>query len=274
MRVSAFSELAKLSSKYPDKRRKLFETTGNEVQDNAWYKIMVQCFDVIKEFRTKMDIEYNGVQQGKYTKSPITKLCLFKNFIYLVATPIPVIKPVEKNIRNRLEFSNGSVFSTPKKNQIFYDDRTGSLFSPQSELAEHGPFTPESVIAKPLQWISRSDVVDMLKRLEVKFGHAGMLEPFYAETVNRRVQTVFNKYQLLVWAVQALGCLTAGSLKEDIYGYVQYDIENVLNQLLGCLVEVERYVQSPPAQYNKLLNENVLSGETEAVMMGKAHSLA
>lgn len=112
-------------------------------------------------------------------------------------------------------------------------------------------------------------MVDMLKSLELKFGHAGMFEPFYAETVTGRVQTVFNKYQLLVWAVQSLGCLTAGSLKEDPYGYVQNDIGNVLNHLLGCLVDIEKYVQSPPAQYKKLLNENVVSGETQAVMMGK-----
>ncbi|KAI7888681.1 nucleoporin protein Ndc1-Nup [Mucor mucedo] len=246
LKVSAFSELATLASKCPSKREELFKTTGNELQDNAWYKIMVQCFQVIQEFRSKIDIEYNGVQP--------------------VVAPITVTKPVEKNIRHRLEFSNGNVFSTPKKNQVYYDDRTGSLLSPLSELAQEGP-SGETVISKPLQWIRQSDMVDMLKRLEVRFGRAGMFEPFYAETVTRRVQGVFNKYQLLLWAVQALGCLTAGSLKEDPYGYVQNDIGNVLNHLLGCLMEVERYVQSPPAHYSQLLNEKVLSGETEAVMM-------
>lgn len=248
--MAAFSELASLASKRPDKRQQLFKTTGNELHENTWYKIMVQCFNIIKEFRTKIDVEYNGVQQ--------------------VVTPVPVTKPVEKNIRNRLEFSNGTVFSTRKTNQVHYDDRTGIFLSPYTtDLAPQGPLTHESVIAKPLNCISQSTIVDMLKRIEVRCGHAGMFETFYSETLTRRVQTVFNEYQLLVWAVQALGSLTAGSLNEDPYGYVQNDIGNVLNHLLGCLVDVERYVQSPPARYNNLLNEHVLSGETEAVMMGK-----
>lgn len=55
-----------LSSKRPDKRVMLFNTVGRELQDSAWYRIMVQCFDVIQEFRTKIDIEYNGVQPGMY----------------------------------------------------------------------------------------------------------------------------------------------------------------------------------------------------------------
>lgn len=47
----------------------LFNTVGRELQDSAWYRIMVQCFDVIQEFRSKIDVEYNGVQPGIYERS-------------------------------------------------------------------------------------------------------------------------------------------------------------------------------------------------------------
>lgn len=65
IKVAAFSELALLSTKRPEKRVQLFNTVGRELQDSAWYKIMSQCFNTINEFRTKMDIEYNGIQPGK-----------------------------------------------------------------------------------------------------------------------------------------------------------------------------------------------------------------
>lgn len=108
-----------------------------------------------------------------------------------------------------------------------------------------------------------------MKRIEFQVGRIGAFEQYYAETVARRVQTVFNKYQLVVWAVQSLGSLTAGSLKEDPYGYVQNDLHNVLNQLSTCLAIVEKYLKSPPQHYSKLLNENVVVQESEAVLMGK-----
>lgn len=112
----------------------------------------------------------------------------------------------------------------------------------------------------------------MLKVIELKCGYAGIFEYFYGETTSRRVQAVFNQYQLVIWAVQALGSLTASSLKEDPFGYVQNDISIVLNTLLGCLVDVENYVKAPPAQYKTLLKENVVCGEPEAVKMGKSHN--
>jgi hypothetical protein len=108
----------------------------------------------------------------------------------------------------------------------------------------------------------------MIKRIELQVGRNGALEHYYAETVARRIQTVFNKYQLVIWAVQSLGSLTAASLKEDPYGYVQNDLNDVLNQLSTCLALVEKYLRSPPQPYSKLLNEDVLVQESEAVLMG------
>ncbi|CAO3610636.1 unnamed protein product [Mucor hiemalis] len=252
IKVAAFAELSALSSKRPDKRVMLFNTVGRELQDSAWYRIMVQCFDVIQEFRSKIDVEYNGVQ-------PAT-------------APVPVSKPTEQRIVDRLEFSQGNIFTSAKKNQLYYDDKTSTVFSEAAELAENDLITtvPSAVntfAARSRASFAQNEVVKMLMSLELKFGHSGAFESFYAETVTRRVQTLFKKYQLLIWAVRSLGSLTAGSLKEDAFGYVQNDISQVLNQLLGCLVDVETYIKSPPAQYKKLLNQNEIVGETQAVIM-------
>lgn len=191
----------------------------------------------------------------------------------LVAVPVPVVKPVEQTISNRLEISSGPIFAPSKKNQVYYDDRTSSIFCEASELAtEKLPghlLQPEQMITAPLRCLQQSAMIDMIKSLEFKFGSAGLLEPFYADTVLRRVQAVFNKYQLIVWAIQSLGSLTSGSLKEDSYGFVQNDIERILNTLLGCLVDIERYQQSPPLGYKKLLDQHLVSGEVQAVILGK-----
>lgn len=252
IRVAAFSELAILSNKRPEKRKALFHAVGNEVHENAWYKIMTQCLLVIDDMHTKIDIEYNGVQP--------------------VVTPTPVAKPVEQTISNRLAFSNGPIFTATKKNQVYYDDRTSSIFSEVSELAEGIPSNlppPETLITSFIGCLRKSVVVDMIKSLEFRFGSIGVLESVYADTVLRRMQTVFDKYQLVIWAVQSLGSLTAGSLKEDAYGFVQNDIERILNTLLASLVQVENYLQSPPIGYKKLLDQHLIPGEVEAVILGK-----
>jgi flagellar motor switch protein FliM len=65
-KIAAFSELVLLTCKRPDKRAELFRTTGKDLKESAWYRIMTQCLNVINELKTKIDIEYNGVQAGKY----------------------------------------------------------------------------------------------------------------------------------------------------------------------------------------------------------------
>ncbi len=189
------------------------------------------------------------------------------------AAPVPVSQPVEQKIRDRLEFSTGNVYASAKKNQIYYDDRTSTIFGESAELAEHElnatvPTVVENLKTKAITNFTQNDMVKMLKGIELKFGYSGTFESIYGETLTRRVQTVFNKYQLLIWAVQSLGSLTANSLKEDPFGYVQNDIHAVLNTLLGCLTDVEKYIQSPPVQYKSLLDENQICGEPEAVKMG------
>ncbi|KAK4512544.1 uncharacterized protein ATC70_003247 [Mucor velutinosus] len=251
-KVAAFSELAALATKSPEKRGELYRTVGKELQDNAWYKIMDQCFKVINELRTAIDVEYNGVKP--------------------VETPVPVNKPVEpQQVRNRLEISNANIFASTAKQMELLDDRTSTLFT---DIAEHVETVPPSMNTVSVYtnhvWLKlkKTQIIEMLQRLELQVGCAGYFSALYMDSATRRVQTVFNKYQLVVWAIQSLGTLTAASVKEDPYGFVQNDLTAVLNQLLGCLVEVEHYLEAPPAQYSKWLKDsNAVIEESEAVVL-------
>ncbi|GAN06188.1 hypothetical protein MAM1_0114d05668 [Mucor ambiguus] len=251
-KVAAFSELAALTAKSPEKRGELYRTVGKELQDNAWYKIMNQCVKVISELRTAIDVEYNGVKP--------------------VEAPVPVNKPVEpQQVRNRLEVLDANIFASTAKQMELLDDRTSTIFTDFAERVETVPPSVNTVSAYTNHvWLKlkKSQIIEMLQRLELQVGRAGYFSALYMNSVTRRIQTVFNKYQLVVWAVQSLGTLTAASVKEDPYGFVQNDLTTVLNQLLGCLVEVEHYLQAPPAQYsNWLKDSNAMTGESEAVVL-------
>ncbi|KAL9546181.1 hypothetical protein MBANPS3_006792 [Mucor bainieri] len=250
-KVAAFSELAALT-KSPEKRVELYRTVGKELQDNAWYKIMNQCFNVINELRSAIDVEYNGVKP--------------------VEAPAPVNKPVEpQQVRNRIEISNANIFVSTTKQVELLDDRTSTIFTDVAEQVEAWPPSVNTVSAYTNHvWlkVKKSQIIEMLQRLELQVGRAGYFSALYMNSVTRRIQTVFNKYQLVVWAVQSLGTLAATSVEEDPYGFVQNDLVSVLNQLLGCLVEVEHYLQAPPAAYsNWLKDDNVLIEESEAVVL-------
>lgn len=65
IQTAAFSELAIISTKRPEKRKQLFDKIGRELHDSAWYKIMTQCCNVVQDFRNLIDTEYNGVKPGK-----------------------------------------------------------------------------------------------------------------------------------------------------------------------------------------------------------------
>lgn len=187
--------------------------------------------------------------------------------------PTTTVKSVEpQQIRNRLQFTDGDIFATHKQTYSDLDDRTGSIFNQVSDHLDGVQSTLPSVdtyTEKTWSLINQSYIIKLLKEIEIHIGSVGLLQSIYAETVTRRIQSVFNKYQLTVWAIQSLGSLTAASLNEDPYGYVQNDISNVLNHLLGCLVDVEKYLNTPPPQYKQLYNENELVQESEAVLLGK-----
>ncbi|RCH78906.1 hypothetical protein CU098_004399, partial [Rhizopus stolonifer] len=248
IQMVAFAELAMIATKQEETRHTLFRTVGKDVQDTAWYRIMRACLKVMDELRTKMDIEYYGVSV------PVT----------------PAMKPVEPPSSNqpRLQLSEGDIYARHQTKYTALDDRTKYIFYDVAERMETN-LVPNTAprLTTCAQKITQTRFVEFIKTLELKAGLGGTLEPLYGETVLRRVQTVFSKYQLVIWAIQSVASLTSHSLHEDPYGYVQNNIADVLNALLGLLVNVEKYIQTPPLGYHRLLKQQEQSQEAEAVVL-------
>lgn len=135
------------------------------------------------------------------------------------------------------------------------------LFFQAGELVESATPSADPIIREARNELSTrvNKIAGFLKTLEMKTGYKNYFIKLYQESRVARIQEVFKKYQLIVWAVQILGSLTAASLKEDSYGYVQNDLSTVLNQLLGCFEAIEKYMQK----------ETIVVEEVEAVKMGK-----
>ncbi|KAG1145450.1 hypothetical protein G6F38_005623 [Rhizopus arrhizus] len=249
IQATAFNELAQLACKNSKKRVELFSCIGKELQQSVWHRIMTACFQVIGELRMSVDTEYKGIQPVEMPS-------------------VPIVKSIEQKPRNRLQFSNDSgLYCTPRKHLNELDDRTGMIFGQVNELIESIPSPTNSPIVQQekndaLAKINK--VISILKTVEIKIGCKGYFSKFYEESRVARIQYVFRKHQLIIWAVQILGSLTAASYKEDSYGYVQNDISNVLNQLLGCFEDVEKYVQKETVAIEEI--EAVKKALEEAIL--------
>ncbi|RCH95754.1 hypothetical protein CU097_012261 [Rhizopus azygosporus] len=241
IQASAFNELAQLACKEPENRVELFSNIGKDLRESVWYHVMTQCFRVIEELRLSIDSEYKGIQP---VEAPV----------------VPIIKPTEQKLRNRLQLADDTnIYVTPKKQLYELDDRTSTLLFQTGELVESVTPSADPIIREARNELSTrvNKIADFLKTLEMKTGYKNYFIKFYQESRVARIQEVFKKYQLIVWAVQILGSLTAASLKEDSYGYVQNDLSTVLNQLLGCFEAIEKYMQK----------ETIVVEEVEAVKM-------
>ncbi|RCH91721.1 Nucleoporin NDC1, partial [Rhizopus stolonifer] len=249
IQASAFNELALLASKSPQKRTELFALIGKEPRQSAWYRIMTHCIRVIGDLRMSINTEYKGVEPVKVPTAPMAK-------------------PLEQQLRNRLQFEDDSNIYCAQKQQVReFDDRTSSLFGQVDELMESAPSPGDSPAVQQVKndaLVRMNKVVSFVKNLEVKFGYKGYCEKFYQESRVFEVQRVFKKYQLTMWAIQILGSLVACSVKEDVYGCVQNDISTVLNELLGCYEDVEKYVQKETVQIEEV--EAVKKTLEEAVL--------
>ncbi|KAI8975732.1 nucleoporin protein Ndc1-Nup [Mycotypha africana] len=256
VKMYAFAELATIARKKPEQRMQLFNTIGKELKDNAWYGIMNECLKVINELRNRIEKEYNVVQETTAPVAPTNNISTNSQTI----------------IGNRLEFAEGNVMKSRKKKDLDYlDDRTPIVLSNlASEVDER--LIPATVSStkhytnKSFGLITQNQIIQMFKEVEVRVGIKS-LKPYYTETMTGAIQRVFNEFQIVVYAVQSLGSLTAASLKEDTYGYVQNDISKIVDNLLGCLVDIETYLQSPPPKYKDLIQNEELVEESEAVLL-------
>ncbi|KAI8344892.1 nucleoporin protein Ndc1-Nup [Choanephora cucurbitarum] len=254
-RIFAFSELASLTSKRAEKRQELYRTVGKEVKDTAWFRIMEVCLKQLDQLKTKIDIEYNGVPKAQPVQTTTT------------ATTTTAVKPLN---HHRLQFEEGQdIYARQVKKTAELDDRTSHIFCDLTERYEVPLSTAteeySNELNRYLKYITQNSLVDFIKTIELKAGHAGALKAVYADTTTRRTHLVFREYQLSLWAIQILASLVSCSLNEDPYGYVQNHMSDVLNALLDLLCLVEKYETSPPLGHARLFQDKVKVHEPHAV---------
>ncbi|KAF7727285.1 hypothetical protein EC973_007801 [Apophysomyces ossiformis] len=253
IQASAYYELAELSCRRSEKRALLYTQINKDLSTSAWSRISAECLRVINDLRATIDKEYHGNRKA--------------------AVPVAAPKPIVPPSVNRIELVEMDVFTTPKPAMAYLDDRTGSLFTNVTTLAETPDvYTPplSVVTEKVRKTMASPKVASFIKRVELKAQKWQWVKEFYAETRIRKVRQVFNNLPVLLWAVRSVGSLTSASLKEDPYGYVQRDIGHVLDTLLGCLSDVQSYIRSPPEEYKKLssgFTGKAVLNEPEALVM-------
>ncbi|KAI8140104.1 nucleoporin protein Ndc1-Nup [Fennellomyces sp. T-0311] len=241
IKAAAFAELAELSCRHPAQRVELFNDMGSSAANTAWIQVSRQCINLLTALGKEIEKEYVGV------KPPVA--------------PVPVRKE-EAAPPNRIELQDMNVFSQPKKNTVYLDDRTSTLFTPVSTLGE-------SVAGQDVE-APKHRVIKLLKLVEARVKQLEWVKQMSAVTAERKIRCLFSNYPVLLWATQSLGSLTAASYSEDPYGLVQRDIGLVLDTLLATVTDIERLIRSPPPSYKSLPrghNGEVMLMEPEIVLL-------
>ncbi|KAL0088234.1 nucleoporin protein Ndc1-Nup [Phycomyces blakesleeanus] len=222
LQTTAYAELARMASRDPARRIEMFRTFGSDVNDSEWSRISGECLKTIETFRNNIAKETNTKRQG--TSNGILPRSIEEQ-------PIKQIKLIEKD-----------VFAAPKREVVYLDDRLSSLFVKPVTLATGPKMPPADASDRAQKFIStvpENFLLKILKYLENKFEHLDWVKKWNTLTIKSRYKSVFNNYSTLLFSVESLASLVAASLHEDQYGYVQRDIEKILDVLLGTLVELE-----------------------------------
>ncbi|KAJ8655807.1 hypothetical protein O0I10_008471 [Lichtheimia ornata] len=221
----AYAELAELAAKSPEQRKALFKDMGKDMDSTIWVQVSRECMNILAGMRADIAKEYDA------GKKP---------------APIPVKKEDKPAPPNRIQLLDVDVLAKPKASTTILDDRTGKLFIQASTLVT-APDTATDTTKAP-----KHMVYDYCYWILQKVNKWKWMQDLSAVTAERKIRQVFSNYPIILYAVQALGSLTAASMKEDPYGLVQRDLGAVLDSLLSSVIDVETLVRSPPPEYKKL----------------------
>lgn len=126
-------------------------------------------------------------------------------FALSAAAPVPVQKPVEVTPPNRIQLLEADILQTPKTSATLLDDRTGTLFTQVSTVAET-VISPQPVKDTATQdVIPKQRVYQFLQLLAKKVEKCQSIQDLFAVTAERRTRAIFSNYLVIVWAVQCKG---------------------------------------------------------------------
>ncbi|KAI8341759.1 nucleoporin protein Ndc1-Nup [Chlamydoabsidia padenii] len=251
LRVRAFAELAKISSKEADKRKLLYNGSdeGNNNVNNSdslmWSLIKTECITAMDELTNRINQEYDiNKKQIKPTTDEPAK------------TTTTTKSDGKKSIQ--LVDGNSTVLTQRRQRtkSDSLDDRTTLVLMKIATRVSDAIPSPDIHLGQLVStlWaiILRSNIGKSMAstRLDGQLGQWGNY--LCNDSRNRKMCTVFGNPVIQVFSIQALSNLVVFSLKEDDLGYVKYDIPAILNTFLGCSTAIDNYLHSPPSQYSKL----------------------
>ncbi|KAI9305265.1 nucleoporin protein Ndc1-Nup [Cunninghamella echinulata] len=235
----AIAQLVQISSKNNMKRKALYDAIENNYSNSTWFHLKSELISNIDTFRNTIKKEY------PVNKSQVQKNIIAKNE-----------EQTKKNADKIIKLTQTEVYKRKKAQPKELDDRTSLLLKDISIKTTDTLPSPDvhldQVKEQLTNYTTKSKMGITLKNSRIK-GPVGIwIETLLQKSLNRRIQIVFNKQNIVIWSIQALGNLLVSSMKEDSYGHIQRDISPILNILLGCLVDIENYVRQPPNDYKYL----------------------
>ncbi|CAK8681287.1 unnamed protein product [Clavelina lepadiformis] len=102
---------------------------------------------------------------------------------------------------------------------------------------------------------------------------------FITELPDRKAGNIFADHQIYRWSIQSISFLTAASITEDDYGFVQRRLHEVLGALLDLLSVLEKncklsVTSSSPAVLSLLRQQHSLKAETKSAIHRITNSFA
>ncbi|KAI9023859.1 nucleoporin protein Ndc1-Nup [Phycomyces nitens] len=241
LQATAYAELARLASRDPARRSELFRNIGTGVNDTEWSRISGECLKTIETYRTNIAKEVHGKKRGKEQQQDMEGQLILQYSPSLgESTGVP--PPVNPHPIHQIKLLEKNIYAAPKKEVVYLDDRSSLLFVKAVTLATGSNIPPADMSDRAQEIVTTAPenmLLKVLKYLEKKSGHWRWVKKLGALTVKAQYKSVFNNYSALLYSIESLGSLLAASLNEDPYGYVQRDIEKILNVLLGTLIETE-----------------------------------
>ncbi|KAJ3104052.1 Nucleoporin NDC1 [Phlyctochytrium planicorne] len=124
------------------------------------------------------------------------------------------------------------------------DKRLGVPTLLRSREVEEKPKAPEPIAKKPP--VPQTSFTGLFKQAQDSLQKLVYKRKLEQSSVQTLTKLYFSDFQKVIWASQALSHFLVAATKEDKYGTVQKSVPAILEALLRCIIQVEKYIAKPP----------------------------
>ncbi|KAI8799329.1 nucleoporin protein Ndc1-Nup [Cladochytrium replicatum] len=236
----------------------VFRPSDDEDQlPSYWHQISSACLEVVDDLRFRIDKDYSVVGPGGLTQAGVPAYQKPESVIKKKKTsPVnrSIIAPRRPSLLDWLFLGRTSARNSRSRGAgsgSNFDDNATAVpallrLRRNTDVGEIG--TGHEGAGEPEQ-VPFIDSLELLKRANRFLVETPGTRWMFADSVQRRTSAVFESLQIQVWAVRSLAGLVVTSATMDSHGLVHRDVALILETLIRCLVEVERYSSRPPVRF-------------------------